>query len=166
MPLVHQHEVVVAEVANGNPLHPLFLGELVHIDNLDRRQQAGASLSGENARWQVAGQQFAFVLFGQLLVRRHQNDIAGRPVRRGGEAPVLQDMGVHDEGLARAGGGLHGNGAQPDTRDRRPAMLPGWAAQARKSTAATASNAGTNNITTRTDGPSRPKKHHSENFSP
>ncbi len=39
MPLVHQYQIVVAEVTDGDALHALPLGQLVQVDDLDRCKQ-------------------------------------------------------------------------------------------------------------------------------
>ena len=68
------------------------------------------------SRWDSDGEisqhQFAFVLCRHLFVRRHQNDVVERFASGAHEAPVLQDIAVHDDGLTGASGALHSDGAQ------------------------------------------------------
>ena len=49
VPLVDQHEVVVAEIPHGDPLDPLLLRQLVQVDDLDRLEQIR-----RRPRWRTA----------------------------------------------------------------------------------------------------------------
>ena len=78
MAFVYQHQVVLAEVAHGDALHALPLGQLVQVDNLDRRQQVRPGLAQKQPDGEITRQQFAFVLRRHLFVRRHQDDVVER----------------------------------------------------------------------------------------
>ena len=112
VPLVHQHQVVVAEVLHRHALHALALGQLVEVDDLHRREQVRTGAAGEQPCVQAAFPQLPLVLRRHLFVGGHQHDVVEPPAGPAQVAPVLQDMGVHEEGLAGAGGALEGKGAQ------------------------------------------------------
>ena len=106
VPLVDQHEVVVAEMRHRDALDALLLRQLVQVDDLDRLEQIGAGLAGEQPRMDSARVQLALVLRRHLLVRRQQHDVVQPPSRPAQVVPVLQDVRVHEERLARTRGTL------------------------------------------------------------
>ena len=127
--LVDQHQVVVAEVRHRHPLHALLLGQLVQVDDLHRLEQVRRRLAGEQPRVEPARVHLALVLRRHLLVGGQQHDVvepASRPIE---VVPVLQDVRVHEQRLAGAGGALEGQNPQVIRRVRRqgrrlPPQLP------------------------------------------
>ncbi len=89
---------------------PSLFRQLVDIDNFYRCRKVGTRRAREQAGGQIAPQEFALMLRGELLIRRHQNDVAWRAASHARQAKVLQDMGMHDQRFARPGGGLHSDG--------------------------------------------------------
>ena len=112
MPLVHQHQIVVAKVLHGHALDALLLGQFVQVDDLDGREQIGAGFSGKQPGLQAARLQLSFVLRRHLLVGGQQDDVVEPSAGSVQVVLELQDVGVHEKRLARAGGALKGNGAQ------------------------------------------------------
>ena len=112
VPLIHQHQVVVAEVLHGHTLDALLLGQFVQVDNLNGREQIGGGLGGKQPRPQAARLQLALVLRRHLLVGRQQDGVVEPSAGSVQVVLELQNVGVHEERLARAGRALEGNGAQ------------------------------------------------------
>ncbi len=52
------------------------------------------------------------MLYGHLLVRRHQDHVVETPARKVQIVPVLQYVGVHQQGFAGTGRALEGDGTQ------------------------------------------------------
>ena len=62
--------------------------------------------------WRPLSRSSSLVLRRHLLVGRQQNDVVEPPARLPKPVPVLEEVGVHDEGLAGAGGALESDGAK------------------------------------------------------
>ena len=112
MPFVHQHQVVVAEIPHGDTLDALLLRQFVQVDDFHVRKQVGPGLGGKQPCGQAACPQFLLMLHRHLFVGRQQNDVIEAPAGGSQILPVLQDMGVHEEGLAGAGRALKRDGPQ------------------------------------------------------
>ena len=112
MTLVDQHEVVVAEVVHRDPLDALPLGQLVQVDDLDRLEEVRHGVAGKHARVEPARVQLPLVLRRHLLVGGQQHDVVELSPRSIEVVPVLQDVRVHQQRLARPRGALEGENPQ------------------------------------------------------
>jgi hypothetical protein len=114
MALIHQKQVLVAKASRGNGVRAFLIGQFGNLKHIHALQSRGL---GEQVvmGWQVpACRNIAFtelgkVLLGQTLVGRQQ-DSTGEffilPMLCG-IVPVLQQVDVHQQRLATAGGVLH-----------------------------------------------------------
>ena len=107
MPLVDQHEVVPLERLHGDRPVSHLVPELRDLQDLDRLAgEESPALLAEDLRLDPRRLELAQVLAREPFVRGQQDDaveVAGAAVARG-QAPVLEDVGVHEQRLAAAGG--------------------------------------------------------------
>ena len=107
---VHEHQVVGSELADGNPLDPLPLGEFVDVEDLDRPEEFPGSVGGEEPGTQAARVHLPPVLLRHALVGRQQDHGADTPSGPLGIVPVLLDVDMHEQCLAGASRALEGQG--------------------------------------------------------
>ncbi len=107
VPLVHQHQIVALEGVDGDGLVAHLVLELMDVEDLDRLPgEQPAPVLVEQLRVDAGRLELAQVLLGEPFVGREQDD----PVQLARSAVLLQvelvleDVGVHQQRLAAAGG--------------------------------------------------------------
>ncbi len=112
MPLVHQHQVVSLESVHGHGLLAHLLLEFGDLQNFHRLPgEESAPVFVEDFRVDTGLFELAQVLLGEPFVGREQNDPVEFPGAAVGlkETPVLENVRVHEQRLAAAGGHPEGD---------------------------------------------------------
>ena len=112
MPLVHEDQVVVAELAHGDAFHPLLVGEFVDVQDLYRTVYLPPRPGIEPAGAETALPHLALVLGGHLLRRGQEHDVVQPRAGSLEVVLVLHDVRVHQERLAGPGRALDGEGSK------------------------------------------------------
>ena len=106
-PFVHQHQVVALEGVDGDGLVAHLVAELGDLEDLDRLPgEQPAPVLVEQLRVDARRLELAQVLLRQPLVGREQQDAVqlAPPAVLFQVVLVLEDVGVHQQRLAAAGG--------------------------------------------------------------